>query len=479
MTHWQCTVCDKTKDFTHCKEDGHKIIEMLDQKDVELFSMMPIDVNKTKLIELELSEYADIIYHRYDFKTFKDSKEILVFWDGVYQFNGEVVIREECQKLIPECSRYKFGEILAIVQNKTFTDRDLFNKDFTRIVVENGILNLDTLELEPFNPKFLTTIKIPVRYDPQARCPKFIKFLRECLSNSKDIVTVIEEISNILTANRKNYEVSAIWIGNGQNGKSTLLKIIKGIFGSKNCSGISIHALQNERFAPAQLYGKLANIFPDISNRELNNLGKFKMAISGDEFSVEFKGKDHFMLESFAKHFYSCNEMPDIKDNSDATYRRIYVTKWENEFLAGVNRIENLDHMILSEERSGIFNLILQNYKTLMRNRGFRYRQSIEKVREIIKLESDKLREFVETCLIKETGSYITKNELYQNYVAWCKFNNYEPYSIKKMGIRLLSHGFKDETKRLDKTTMVWIGHNWNFDNEWVKANIRRQNLIC
>lgn len=424
----------------------------------------------------KLIEFAEGIMKKYKLKTLTDTKEILVYQDGVYLDNGDILISEECEKIIPDCSKYKVSEVTGIIQRRTFTNRDVFNQDLTKLVLKNGVLDLQTMEFkEGFDPEFLTTIKIPIVYNPLAKCPKFIKLLIDTLEDKEKIIQLVELMSNILTVSHKNFEASLIMVGDGSNGKSTILKIIRGIIGVDNTASISIHSMQNERFSMSQLDGKLANIYADISNRELTNLGRFKMAVSGEHIMVEKKGKDGFLMSSFAKHFFSANEMPDIKDNSDGAFRRIYVLKFENQFLPAINRIEDLDQVILKEEASGIFNLMLQNYTTLLKNKGFRYKQSIAQVRETIKRESDKLKEFTDICIIKQNDGFITKDELYHNYTEWCKFKAYEPYSKQKFGSNLPSYSILDGSKKIEgKTARVWLNIGWNWGEEWVKSHIKK-----
>lgn len=451
-----------------------------EENNKKLFTSENMSLGKgiIKQEDLALTEYASSIMQEYSFKTLTDTKEVLVYKDGYYQELGEIIIEQECQKTIPDCTTYKVNQVIAEIQRRTYTDRQLFNNDFSKLVLENGILDLDSITLSKHDPNFLTTIKIPISYDPNARCPKFIKFLKEVIEFPKDIIKIIDSMANILTANRINFEFCLILIGSGGNGKTRLLNIIKGILGENNSSGISIHALNYERFASANLGGKLANIHADISNSEINHLGKFKQAISGERLDVEKKNISSYPIYPFAKHFYSANEMPNLKDDSDATFRRIDIIKFENQFLPGVNRIEDYDKIILSQEKNGIFNLMLQNYKTLLKNKNIRYRQSIAKVREIIKRESDKLKEFIDSCLIKTSDAYLTKDELYQKYVDWCSFKNYEPFSKQGFGVNLPSYGFKDDSKKvLRKTKRVWLDISWNFNDSWVKSYIKQPTL--
>jgi len=480
------TALSQLPNCQNCRDNKHNECEWPDRCKCAHYKhsdnlLIGVKLDKNKSIDIknfeeehELSEYAEFIMSKYTFKTLEDTDEVLYYSKGVYEFHGEVLIKKECEKIIPECTKHQVNEVIAIIQRRTYVKRSEFNNDFSKLVLENKTINLDTLKESEHNSEFLTTIKFSSNYDSKARCPKFIKFLKDCLyPNSESIITVVEEMANILSFNRLNLEISAMWIGDGANGKSTCLKIIEGILGKKNCSHVSIHAMQNQRFATSQLDGKSANIYADISNRELNNLGIFKQIVSGETIPAEKKNKNPFDLNAFAKHFFSANEMPDIKDNSDGVFRRIYVTIWENQFLAGVNRIENLAETILEEETNGIFNLMLENYKTIQRNKGFRYKQSIARVREIIKLESDKLREFINETLFKDPNGYITKDKMYEIYVKYCNFNSYELYSKQKFGANLPTYEIQDDVRKINgKTKRLWVGYVWNDKSEWVRGNV-------
>jgi putative DNA primase/helicase len=51
--------------------------------------------------------------------------------------------------------------------------------------------------------------------------------------------------------------------GDGRNGKGTLLRVIEVFLGRVNCSNRSLQDLDNNRFAVADLFGKIANILAD------------------------------------------------------------------------------------------------------------------------------------------------------------------------------------------------------------------------
>jgi len=457
------------------KEFTEKMNELLPNHD-ELKELIKNNPEKYT-IEKKHREYADDLMKSHIFKTLDDTREILYYQDGVYNPGGEVLISGKCQRMVFECSKHDVNEITDIIRRRTFCKRDEFNKDFSKIVLNNGILDLEKMELSKHTSDHLSTIKIPVDYDPNAKCPMFARFLKTTLE-PHGAITVVEGMANILTGNRLNLEVSMMWVGEGANGKSCAINIIVGIIGSDNCSHVSIHSMNSDKFAISQIADKLVNTNADISNRELNSLGTFKQLVSGDPIPAQKKGKDHFILKNYAKMFFCANEMPNIIDNSDGAFRRIYVIKWKNQFIPGINRIEHIDLMILDNEKSGIFNMMVENYKTLMKNEGFRYKQNIAQVREMIKRESDKLQEFIDTCLVKMNNYDITKDIFYEVIQKWFMDRGYEVFSKQKIGANLSSYGIMDAVKKMNgKSTRVWLNIAFNMKEDFIKTNVMKKGL--
>jgi phage/plasmid-associated DNA primase len=50
---------------------------------------------------------------------------------------------------------------------------------------------------------------------------------------------------------------------------------------------VSIQELNNDRFAIADLHGKIANVCADLQTEKLTNTGTFKMLVSGDTIRAQ------------------------------------------------------------------------------------------------------------------------------------------------------------------------------------------------
>jgi putative DNA primase/helicase len=91
------------------------------------------------------------------------------------------------------------------------------------------------------------------------------------------------------------------------------------------------------------LYGKLANIYADLPAIALKETGIFKMLTGGDTISGEHKFKPRFYFKNYAKLIFSCNQIPQTPDDSDAFYRRWIIVNFPHQFLdADQNTDKNL-----------------------------------------------------------------------------------------------------------------------------------------
>ena len=85
----------------------------------------------------------------------------------------------------------------------------------------------------------------------------------------------------------------------------------------------------NERFKPAELFGKLANIFADLPTKNIDDNGIFKALVGEDYLTVEKKNKNPFSFQSSARLLFSCNSIPmNYGDKSEGFYRRLIIIRF-------------------------------------------------------------------------------------------------------------------------------------------------------
>ncbi len=160
-------------------------------------------------------------------------------------------------------------------------------------------------------------------------------------------------------------------IGKGSNGKSTFLRIIDHLLGSKNISHISLQDLAGDRFASAGLYGKLANTFADLKSDKLVSTGNFKMLVSGDYIRAQKKFQNPFEFQNYAKLIFSANEIPQSEDRTYAYFRRWIILFFEKVYEGDDNDTELVYKLTTPEELSGLLNLALIALRQLIKDNQF------------------------------------------------------------------------------------------------------------
>jgi hypothetical protein len=308
---------------------------------------------------------------------------------------------------------------------------------------------------------------LPVEYDPDADCPTFLNFLKQILPDERDRLTIQEIFGSFLY--RLPVDRAFFFFGEGANGKSTLIKVMMAFLGKENIATRSLQEILTNRFAKADLYGKLANLYYDMPSTALLSTGDFKALTSGDLMTTERKFKDSFQFENYAKMVFSGNAVPQTRDETDAFFRRWVIISFPFQFLppetvsrmlaegefegegggkAAMTNIriavpqENLlAEMTSPRELSGILNWALEGLKRLIDHRfHFSSELTIEETHEKYLALSNTVHAFVsEECEITgEKEDRVDKNELYQAYAAYCKRKNLSPASYSWFFRKLL-----------------------------------------
>ncbi len=412
---------------------------------------------------------ADWIAEKYKFVTSMDNEEIFVYNNGIYHEEGEALIKEEVEK-IGEKNYFKItthltNEVINHIKRRTYVKRNDFNKHSHLIHLQNGIYNLKTNELQNFDPKIISTTQLPIEYDPKADCPTIQKFLSEILHES-DIPTIQELFGYCLL---KSYTIQKafLFIGEGSNGKSTLLALLKAFLGKENIASISLQELENDRFAKANLFGKLANIYPDLTDEQMKKTGVFKMLTGGDPISADQKFKGRVDFVNYAKLCFSANKAPEVLEDSDAFFRRWIIVTFPNTFTDETADKNILQKLTTPEELSGLFNWAIEGLNRLLENGRFTNSESVEVLREHYTRVSSPLQAFVMDCCKTGIDEWIWKNDLYSAYVQYCQDKKLPVKAKNKFGMDLatvvpaLSDAMK---KRNGRQERFWRGINLKED---------------
>jgi len=240
-------------------------------------------------------------------------------------------------------------------------------------------------------------------------------------------------------------------IGDGANGKSTLLELIKQFLGEDNVSNASLQSICYHRFAVAQLYNKLANICADLPDSALKQTGSFKMLTGSDTIQGEVKFKTPFSFKNHAKLFFSANKVPETIDDTVAFFRRWILIACNNVFIGKKCNPNILEEISTKEEMSGLLNFALQGLERLLKNNKFSTTENIEELRTQYIRKSNSAKAFIEEKLeyTNDSNAKISGPDLYAKYAIFCQTNK-----LPSMQKRFFTQNMQQHLPQAKPTTM-------------------------
>ena len=291
------------------------------------------------------------------------------------------------------------------------------------LALDKGIINTNTLEIVGCSPEIVTRIKLNVAYDKDAQCPAWLTFIGECKSD----LTLLQETAGYPLLPGYPFQKAIMLLGGGGQGKSVFLKVLAEILNTANVSAASLQTLVDNRFATADLYGKLANISGDIPDMALSNTGIFKALTGDDRIRAEMKGKNPFDYWNRSKLIFSANQLPPTKDKSTGYMRRWLLIDFLREMVTTPN--PRLSAELLAE-KEGIFNWMLEGAKRVREN-GFTYTSNSDEMAKRYIERSEPVTLFLKECCDEDFESFETSKSLFAVYNAWARHNH-----KKRMGGR-------------------------------------------
>ena len=389
------------------------------------------------------SNMAKAILAVRSFLTLSDTKQVL-WYDypaGVYRFNGETVIEQFAQmwlgklKLESQATNHYMAQVVGYIKRETYIHRDELNRNHDIVVVKNGVIDLNNRKLLPHNKEYKATVALPVTYDVGADCPKITKFISEVVRPENRLL--LWEIPAWCLTPYISIQRLVILLGEGANGKTVYLEMLRRFLGRENCTAYSLQSLTTNRFAIAGLYGKLANISPELPSTVLRQAGSLKTLTGLDTVEAEKKFKDSFNFVNTAKMIFATNNPPEISEDTLAIWRRFIVIDFPFKFV-GDRADKNLLHKLTTEkELSGLLNKSLNALARLKKNGDFSYTRSIEDTRTKYLLASNPVVAFIEDQCEFDPWSTVMKKDLHQAFMEFCAENKLPGMTIKAFGHKI------------------------------------------
>lgn len=340
--------------------------------------------------------------------------------DGEYTFEESLLQKKVYEKVGRQKSRY----VDEVIKQMEYRCKKIDQATVFPIKFRNGYLKdgeFIDLVTDSFSPYM-----IDIEYEEEVEKVEVVdNYIDHLTGHDKDYRNLLLEIlGHTLIVDPEFKRLLAkffIFIGDGGNGKGTLLQIIKTILGSKNASGMSISELSDERYLPS-FKGKLANLGDDIQDQAIDdrNMKVLKNISTCDYISTRELYKSAEDMYFTGSLIFTSNHMLKSWEKGESYKRRVLwlpmytkVKKKDPKFITNLTTEKALKYWI---------KLIVDGYKRLYQNGGFTESKVVEDFNVSYHEENNPALIYLEDY-DREYLNRKAVGDVYDNYEQWCKEN--------------------------------------------------------
>lgn len=294
--------------------------------------------------------------------------------------------------------------------------------------VSNGIIDLRTGELMPHDRSYMCSkISQDLKYDPDAKCPEFLRFLSIVHPNKehRDYLQRLMGYSIIGEVGRD--QIFALHIGDGGNGKGVFLDCCKFVMGEYATAGQrdTFVRKSNANRIPADIasYEGMRMVLVDELNEGKLDDGLLKEITGGGTIKAEAKMMNPWeYTPKFTLHFRT-NVLPDLPADQ-AILRRFRPVRWDvaptseqwDSFTDAYN--STVLQYLTNKEGPGILNWILEGTRKYLEH-GLLVPKDLQQEAVGMLEDSDPFITFMAQNTVKVHGYRQDSSKLYKEFKTW------------------------------------------------------------
>jgi putative DNA primase/helicase len=305
-------------------------------------------------------------------------------------------------------------------------------RDSNVIHLANGMFDLEEDQLLSFSPEYYSRNQIPIPYNPEAVCPRFVGELLGGMMGSEDITLFQKVFGGFLLPENLPQIITMIY-GEASAGKSTLVNVCLGILGDDYIGSLRLKYIDS-RFELGRLITTRLLTAPDIPPNFLddNNAQALKAMTGGDTLEAELKGSNSsFKVQGTFHVVITGNSRPIVRIQNDRDAWKRRLVPFEIKKLGRSKSIPNFDKLLIEEEGQGMLFWAIRGAQMLReeieQNGKLALSASQEtRVNDLLH-ESESLRYFLRLYVTKETTGSVTTDQIQARYAEMCMAKKWTP----------------------------------------------------
>ncbi|WP_440614948.1 DNA primase family protein [Bacillus subtilis] len=378
--------------------------------------------------------FAKHFIKRCHVRSTKDGRLFLYNRKGVYEELSEVNLGKVIRMIMHEgrWNSWKSSseaEVVKALQRESITVEEM-NTNRNYINVRNGMLSMSTFTLHPHSPEFLSTVQIPIEYDPTATAPHFMNFMKDITIDDSQLISVHQELVGYWLTVETKAEKAVYYYGSGANGKSVMASIVTALVGEDNVSSVPLSEF-SQTFGMESLIGKSLNIAAEneMGGKALRT-ENFKAIVSGDNITINIKYRPSISYTPFCRLLFLVNSLPDSMDVTNGYFRKLMIIPFKRTF-GKEERNVHLKQSLL-RELPGILNWAIEGLKQLRANNyQFSHCDAIEECHRAYYAEQNPVKEFYHEHIVLEDGVRTKQSDFHHKYMHWLNMQGIDDKGTK------------------------------------------------
>lgn len=301
---------------------------------------------------------------------------------------------------------------------------------------ENGVLDVLTMEFRAWSAADIMPNVIPHRWDAFAECPIVDESLRKFASGDPGAELNLREAAGLCMFRSPKYGYAPVLLGDGSNGKSTYIAMLRALLGNENVSSLDLATI-GKNFMAQHVAGKLANIGDDISNEFLkgDTLATFKKIATGSRIFSDVKNGVGFEFDPYCTLMFSANEFPRLGDSGYGVMRRLFPIRFNATFRRDDPDYDpDIVEKLTSEEASMRFAVIAVHGLRRVLERGeMTPNRESERSKGEIERDNNPVLLWIDEAGVERADLVGRVNsDAYRDFSEWCRTNGAMAVKITK-----------------------------------------------
>ena len=413
----------------------------------------------------------------YKEQVYEVSGYVLGWYMGnIYYFDGRVWCTSQFMMDIVEKSiekslvrmKVRKGDIrrglsVFVKEARKGAERNVLDFSPSLIGFTNGVWDFSDIDNPvgySFEDRKAIRSVLPYDYNPSAGCPMWCSFLSSILVAGQ--VETLQKFLGLGCVRRSMMDhkiEESLWlVGGGANGKSTIGDVVTAVYGVDNIAEKGLGDLicsrtETRLMLLADIVGKIFCWGREVQAYDVSRYAdRFKALCSGERQTVRVIGGNPVTVSDIPFMIFNMNQMPRNDMLDHAWMRRLVIIR----FRAAVTA-RDMDRELptkLMSELSGIRNWMMEGYRKLVEDNymftptGYtdeeKERYMVENGKTVaLFMEKKGIRSTYRVGHLDERPQIVTKYNLFDDYIAWCEKNMYEPDSENMFGRELTRLGFR------------------------------------